>query len=154
MRIKKLLVIFFYAFNVFLKKQKCECELYVSPFDVRLPLNSRKKKDSEIYTVVQPDICLICDLSKLDDRGCIGAPDLIIEITSDSNSKRDVKDKFELYQENGVKEYWIARPSEKTVERFYLEKGKYAYKGTFTDDEIISPIVMPEMKIDLKEIFA
>ncbi|MDX1942881.1 MAG: Uma2 family endonuclease, partial [Saprospiraceae bacterium] len=84
------------------------CEVYSAPFDVRL-LDSKKKKKSnkEIYSVVQPDICVICDAEKLDDRGCIGAPDWIIEILSPGNNKKEVDNKFRLYEENGVREYWV-----------------------------------------------
>ena len=60
-------------------------------------------------------ICVICDEKKIDERGCVGAPDLIIEIVSPGNSKREMKTKYELYEENGVREYWIANPLEKNI---------------------------------------
>ena len=81
------------------------CEVYHAPSDVRLPKDKNDHDDKVIYTIMQPDIYLVCDLSKLDDRGCLGTPDLIIEIVSANNSKRDIKDKFEIYQEHGVREY-------------------------------------------------
>src|SRR5215213_10110840 len=87
------------------------CHLFSAPFDVRLP-RKNKRKDSEITTVVQPDLCIICDELKIDDRGCLGAPDLIIEILSPGNTEKEVKLKFELYEESGVKEYWVIYPSE------------------------------------------
>ena len=93
-------IIFNKLFN-YLEDSKCE--VYQSPFDVRLLKNKSKK--SEINTVVQPDISVICDLEKLDDTGCIGAPDLIVEILSDSTAKKDYNEKFNLYEENEVKEY-------------------------------------------------
>ncbi len=85
---------------------KNNCEVYTAPFDVRLPRRN-EITDKQIHTVVQPDISVICDLAKLDDRGCIGAPDLIVEILSPATAKKDMNDKFFLYQEAGVKEYWI-----------------------------------------------
>ena len=73
---------------------------------------------------------MVCDLSKLDDRGCLGAPDLIIEIVSPKNSKRDIKDKFEIYQEHGIREYWIVNPNDENVSVFVLdEDGKYQLKA-------------------------
>ena len=84
------------------------CEAYAAPFDVRLYDKKKSQKaDKDIFTVVQPDLCVICDLTKLDDRGCLGAPDLIVEILSPGNSTREMKIKKELYAESGVKEYWI-----------------------------------------------
>lgn len=64
------------------------CEVYGAPFDVRFP--SKSKEDKDIYTVLQPDICVICDKSKLDDRGCLGAPDLVVEILSPGNNKKEL----------------------------------------------------------------
>ncbi|WP_042006912.1 Uma2 family endonuclease, partial [Capnocytophaga canis] len=94
-----------------------------APFDVRLP--KKEEKGDNIHTVVQPDLCVICDESKLDERGCIGAPDLIIEILSPGNSKKEMKNKFELYQESGVEEYWIVNPTDENILVNVLEDGKY-----------------------------
>ncbi|MEQ1678695.1 MAG: Uma2 family endonuclease, partial [Chitinophagaceae bacterium] len=82
-------------FVMLLKKKPCQA--FAAPFDVRLPVKNRKK-DDEVTTVVQPDICVICDESKLDSRGCCGAPDLVVEILSPGNSKKEIKMKFELYE--------------------------------------------------------
>ena len=85
------------------------CRALSAPFDVRLTKpQAQRKNDADIFTVVQPDICVICDISKIDRRGCVGAPDLIVEILSKGTVERDVKDKFEIYEESGVLEYWIA----------------------------------------------
>lgn len=129
------------------------CRVFAAPFDVKLVKNPQGKTDKEIYSIVQPDICVICDRAKLDKQGCLGSPDWIIEIVSESTAKTDVKDKFELYEENGVLEYWIVRPVENSIERFFLENEKYAYKGTFVKEDIISPILFPELLIKLAEIF-
>ena len=88
--------------------------LFAAPFDVRLtPL--KKDKDNKIYTVVQPDLCVVCDDDKLDEHGCVGSPDLIIEILSPGNTRKEMKDKFEVYQENGVREYWLVEPNDRAV---------------------------------------
>ena len=103
-------------FHNYLKKKGCKS--YSAPFDVRFP---KGEDDEQTFTVVQPDICVICDKSKLDDRGCVGAPDLIVEILSPATAKKDVKDKFQLYEESGVKEYWIVSPENKLVDVFILK---------------------------------
>ncbi|MFN8254430.1 MAG: Uma2 family endonuclease [Bacteroidales bacterium] len=141
-----------FLFKSYLKKKKCK--IYTAPFDVRLPVNG-EKADDKILTVVQPDICIICDLSKLDDKGCIGAPDMIIEIVSESNSKNDVVDKFLIYEKFGVKEYWIVFPYERTVNVFFLnQSGKYELTGMFAEDSKIPvQIFGGDLTLDLKEIF-
>ncbi len=138
--------------------KKLKCEMYISPFDVRLTDSKKKVKKSnqEIHTVVQPDICVICDESKLDEKGCIGAPDWIIEIVSPGSQKHDLKYKFRLYEENGVKEYWVVNPLENFIQAYSLQPdGKYGNYRIFTDEEdfIVSPDLFPDLKIDLKEIF-
>ena len=132
-----------------------KCKLYHAPSDVRFPMDKKNKDDEQIYTVLQPDLFIVCDLSKLDDRGCLGAPDLVIEIISPKNSKRDTRDKFEIYQEHGVREYWIVSPNDETVNVFVLdEKGKFQFKGLFAgDDNIPVNIFNGDLKVDLTEVF-
>ena len=81
------------------------CNIYYAPFDVRLVNFKKSTDDAKVLTVVQPDICVICDKEKLDDRGCLGSPDLIIEILSPGNSSKEMKTKKQLYEENKVKEF-------------------------------------------------
>jgi len=130
------------------------CKIYHPPSDVRLPKGTNKK-DEVIFTVVQPDLYVVCDLSKLDEKGCLGAPDFIIEIVSPGSSKRDIKDKFEIYQEHGVREYWIVYPNDETVSVFVLDgKGKYQLKGMYAgDDKIPVNIFNGDLQIDLTEVF-
>jgi Uma2 family endonuclease len=135
----------------FFRKKKCE--VYAAPFDVRLLKNPQGKTKREMYTVVQPDICVICDRSKLDDAGCVGAPELIIEIISPKNSRTDVKDKFALYQEAGVLEYWIIYPLDNLVHQFVLENEKYQLKDIYTQEDRISPTIFEGLEIDLNEVF-
>ncbi len=84
--------------NYFYKKN---CQVCIAPFDVRLPVKDKKGRQS---TVVQPDICVICDESKLDEQGCNGAPDWVIEILSPGNSRMEMREKFRVYEEAGVRE--------------------------------------------------
>ena len=129
-----------------------KCKVYSAPFDVRLPVKSRKNED--IFTVVQPDICVICDPTKLDDAGCIGAPDLIIEILLKGNNKKELQNKYEVYEESGVKEYWIVAPEGQFMQVNTLVNGKYQPSKLLTPgDEIITPI-LPGFVLNLDEVFA
>ena len=134
--------------------ETCDCQIYEAPFDVRLKKN--KGIDSEIDTVVQPDISVFCDLTKLDDRGAIDAPDLVVEITSDSTMKKDYNEKFNLYEENGVQEYWIVNPDSKSLEIFTKIDGKFESAGVFNvNDDILEAqsIMFPSLKVDLVKVF-
>lgn len=131
-----------------------KCKVFVAPFDVRLPKSTYKKQDDEITTVVQPDICVICNPTKIDEKGCLGAPDWIIEILSKNTSQKDLREKFEVYQEAGVNEYWIVHPNEQTVFIYLLESGKY--KSTdhpYVKDDKVASLTLPELEIDLGEVF-
>ena len=123
--------------------QSTECKLYAAPFDVRLLNKKKSTEDKEVYTVVQPDLCAICDRSKLDDLGCIGAPDLVVEILSPGNSKKEMDIKFDLYQEAGVREYWIVQPSEKTIFMYVLENEKFIGLKPFTAGQFIEGRCLP-----------
>ncbi len=128
------------------------CNVYYAPFDVRLVKS--KTKDEKVLTVVQPDLCIICDEDKLDDRGCIGAPDLVVEILSPGNTIKEMGIKFDLYEENEVKEYWLVDPSEKTVLIYSLQNKKYVgLKPFIIDDSIKSPL-FPILKFKVKDIFS
>ncbi|MDA3894047.1 MAG: Uma2 family endonuclease [Salinivirgaceae bacterium] len=130
---------------------KKPCSVFSAPFDVRFP---KGNSDEETYTVVQPDICIICDKSKLDDRGCIGAPDFIIEILSPSTAEKDTKDKFQLYQEQGVKEYWMVYPGEHMVDVFKLDKrGKYQFDAKYVKSDKVRVGILPELEIILDDVF-
>ena len=139
--------------GLYVMKNKCNCEVFAAPFDVRLPKQG-ETADDKIDTVVQPDICVICDLSKLDERGCCGAPDMIVEIVSPSTIRNDVVDKFALYEASGVKEYWIVHPKDKAINIFLLqEDGKYD-AGTLYELEGKAPVhVFGNYQIDLNDIF-
>lgn len=141
-------------FEYFRKKP---CRAFAAPFDVRL--YDRRKSvvaNQDIYTVVQPDLCVICDVEKLDPRGCLGAPDWIIEILSKGNSKKEIQTKFELYRESGVQEYWIVYPFEQAVHQFVLDEelDQYRLLAMFSGEDTASPHMFPDCTIDLQEVFA
>jgi Uma2 family endonuclease len=132
------------------------CEAYTAPFDVRLSNKAKSAKaNKDIFTVVQPDICVICDKSKLDDAGCLGAPDLIVEILSPGNSTKEMKIKKELYAESGVQEYWIVDPERETLTRFMLqtEDESYGLAQIFTNVETMTGNIFPDMELNLKALF-
>jgi Uma2 family endonuclease len=141
------------SIGAFLKKRKCE--VFSAPFDVRLRTEGKGEDDRSITTVVQPDICVICDPTKIDSRGCLGAPDWIIEIISPNTSHKDLHEKFDIYQGAAVKEYWIIHPQDQTLLVFLLNAQKmYETKvRPLTRGDIIYPDTLPELAIDLNEIF-
>ncbi|WP_248927752.1 Uma2 family endonuclease [Paenibacillus hamazuiensis] len=147
--------IFGTLFNAFFNYLKDKpCKVYAAPFDVRLPKSS-ETSDEDIKTVVQPDITVICDHSKLDDKGCKGAPDLIVEIVSPTSLKTDVKTKLTLYEKHGVREYWIVYPSDKSVVVYRLQPdGNYVLADAYARDEQMPVGIFDDFTIDLKEIFA
>ena len=143
--------------GLYIKRRKRKCEIYSAPFDVRLPVNG-ETADDKIYNVVQPDICVVCDPAKLDVRGCIGAQDLIVEVISPSTSKKDLNQKFFLYEKSGVREYWVVYPNDKAVMVFLLQPNDKYDEGTTY--EVINgatkvPVqTLPGLVIDLEEVFA
>lgn len=134
--------------------QNRPCKVFHAPFDVRLPTSETEIADDEVYTVVQPDIAVICDPEKLDQRGCIGAPDLIVEILSPSNSKNDIDDKFALYERSGVPEYWIIHPEEETLIVYRLDQtGKYVFQHLYSNMAQVKVGIFQNVIIDLSDIF-
>lgn len=128
-----------------------KCEAYSAPFDVRLPRKSNDDKD--IYTVLQPDVCVICDPAKLDDRGCIGAPDIVVEVLSKSNNAKELKNKYEVYEEAGVKEYWVVSPQNQTFLIHTLYKGKFQLAPLKVPGDIVTTPILPGFSLDLTELF-
>ncbi len=128
------------------------CEVFYAPFDVRLPRG--EEKDEDIDTVVQPDIVVICDLSKLDEKGCRGGPDLAVEIISPSTVQKDLKVKMDLYERVGVKEYWILHPFDKTVMVFHLDQtGRYGRPEILTKGDMLKTGLFEELAVDLSLVF-
>jgi Uma2 family endonuclease len=130
-------------------------DVFYAPFDVRLYDRAKSGlADQEVYTVVQPDICVVCDPAKIDDRGCNGAPDLVAEILSPSSPNTDLKDKYQLYEENGVGEYWIVYPNDAVLHQFVRQAGKYVPHGVYTRTDTVPCFLFPELAIPLEEVFA
>ncbi|WP_339698002.1 Uma2 family endonuclease [Algoriphagus aquimarinus] len=130
---------------------KKTCDVFIAPFDVRLPVKSRKNED--IFTVVQPDVCVVCDGTKLDDAGCFGAPDLIVEVLSPGNNKKELQNKYEVYEESGIQEYWIISPYEETLMINKLINGKYVPSRLFTRGDIVKSDCITGFEVDLEEFF-
>ena len=139
----------FVPMSIFLKNNPCK--VYPAPFDVRF---SKDPAYDKIDSVVQPDISVICDLSKLDDKGCWGAPDLIVEILSPGNSRVELQNKYGLYQEYGVREYWVVHPIECTLLIYTLIGGKFQPSRLYTFGDKVHSEVLPGFELDLDEVFA
>lgn len=125
--------------NSYIKSKKGECKVYAAPFSVQL----RKNED----IVVEPDISVICDKSKLNKRGCLGAPDWIIEIVSPSNPEHDYIDKLNLYTKASVREYWIVDPQNQNIHVYCLEPGKFSVK-VYTFHDTVKAGIYDDLSID------
>lgn len=125
-----------------IRSKKKECELFDAPTDVVF----------DQYNVVQPDVFVICDNSKITEDNIQGAPDLIIEVTSPSTSIKDKREKKQLYERFGVKEYIIIHPEDELVERFNLEHEKYSAPEVFNWDETMK-IESLGLDVNLWDIF-
>lgn len=129
------------------------CKVYPAPFDVRL---IKKISDNQVITtVVQPDICIVCNRLQIDKGGCIGAPDIVVEILSPGNNNTELQNKYEVYEENGVQEYWIVSPQNKTFLKYILnQEGVYiASKLLPSNAEVTTPI-LPGFVLKLEDVFA
>ncbi|MBK6975768.1 MAG: Uma2 family endonuclease [Cytophagaceae bacterium] len=139
------------GFSIQKSLELSSCQVFYAPFDVRL---ESVKDDKLAKTVVQPDICVICDLTKLDDRGCSGAPELIVEILSPGNTAKEMKHKFKLYEEAGVEEYWIVDPTEKIVWQYHLENGIFTNHRPLIEEDVLHSLVLKGFSIELSAVFS
>jgi len=134
--------------------QDKECSVYAAPFDVRLPAEAGAA-DGHISTVVQPDISVICDRGKLDDRGCLGAPDLIVEILSPASAAHDLKVKRPLYEKHGVREYWLVHPGDRLLMAYVLDEYlQYGKAAIFSGEDTVRSAVFSEFAFVASDIFA
>jgi Uma2 family endonuclease len=124
------------------------CRIYPAPFGVRL----FPKDDLSDTTYFEPDITVVCDLSKLDDRGCNGPPDLIVEILSPSNRQSDMLVKFRKYLQAGVREYWIVDSEEKTVHACVLDRDQYRV-SVYDETQTLPVRILPPCAVTLRDIF-
>ena len=130
------------------------CKVYPALFCVRLPLGY-EKNEKEVKNIVEPDISIVCDKSKLDNKGCNGAPDMIIEIISPSSVKMDRVIKLNKYEKAGVQEYWIVEPDQKLVSVFVLQGNqRFGRTELYTEDDKITVSIFPDLIIDLSLAFA
>ncbi|WP_314202364.1 Uma2 family endonuclease [Capnocytophaga sputigena] len=126
------------------------CEVFAAPFDVVL-----KNPNGEDNTVLQPDLCVVCDPEKLaDGKRCYGAPDWVLEIVSPSNVEKELSKKMHIYEEAGVAEYWVLRPEEKELDIFVLQDNGYIGLKPRFAGEVVSPQKFPDLQINLSEIFS
>ena len=134
--------------NFFLGKP---CEVYDAPFDLRLP--SADETDDEVDTVVQPDLFVVCDQDKLDDKGGRGAPELVVEILSPSSGRHDRVRKLNLYERHGVKEYWIVDPAGEVLVFHLGAGGRYTKPVRYSRDAKILTPLFAGLEIDLSTVF-
>ena len=126
------------------------CEVFSAPFDVVL-----KNPNGEDNTVLQPDLCVVCDPEKLaDGKRCYGAPDWVLEIVSPSNVEKELSKKMHIYEEAGVAEYWVLRPEEKELDIFVLQDNGYIGLNPRFAGEVVPPQKFPDLQINLSEIFS
>lgn len=128
------------------------CKVYHAPLDVRLPEGN--EPDDEVETVVQPDILVVCDGNKLDDKGCRGAPDLVIEILSPSTASKDCIKKRALYEKHGVREFWLVDPTNRVVTVYSLgADGLFGKPAVHAAEDTVQVALFPDLKIDLAAVF-
>lgn len=129
------------------------CRVFVAPFDIRLP--GGKEADDDIATVLQPDISVVCDPGKLDDRGVRGAPDWVIEVLSPSTAARDQIEKLVVYERAGVREVWLVHPTDRVVSVYTLNaERRYGKPAIHETREMLAPGLFPDLQIDWGLVFA
>lgn len=149
-RHQEMLVELAVVFHTYLKGKACR--VYPAPFDVRLPRAG--EQDEEVNTVVQPDLLVVCDPTKLDDRGCRGAPDLVVEITSPSTASLDHIRKKALYERHGVREYWLVHPVDRVVMVYRRgSDGSYGAPTVYGPEDAIPVGIFEDLTVDLRELF-
>lgn len=128
------------------------CRPFVAPFDVRLPRGD--ETDAEVTTVVQPDISVICDSAKLDERGCRGAPDWVVEVLSPSTAAKDQIQKLAAYELAGVREVWLVHPTDHVVIVYTLSAGGgYGKPAIHETKEALTPGPFPDLPIEWALVF-
>lgn len=133
--------------------EQSPCQLFTAPFDVRLPKPTEDGMTAS--TVVQPDLMVVCDREKLDVRGCVGSPTLVVEITSPSTAAKDLREKRAVYERAGVPEYWLISPTDQTLLVFTLDDaGRYGAPAVYSHNEQAPVGVLPGLLIDLGRVFA
>lgn len=127
------------------------CKVFNAPVDVVLPIENKRRLQSN--TVVQPDVCVICDSRIIEDTAIFGTPDFVIEIIAGHHIKKDTQIKYRIYEEAGVSEYWIVFAEMRFVEVFILEDGRYQRLDTFSEDDVVPVKTLPGVEISIGDIF-
>jgi Uma2 family endonuclease len=128
------------------------CKAFIAPFDVRFPEGI--KRHDKIIDVVQPDLVVICDRRKIDENGCHGAPDFIIEILSPYTAQKDKEVKLKLYEKNNVNEYWLIEPTLNTVTVYLLQhSGRYGKPIHHTTQGMVEVQSLAGLFINLDLVF-
>lgn len=126
--------------------QKKACKVFFAPFDVYLP-----SIEGDGQTVVQPDLCVICDVSKIKKQGCVGSPDLIIEILSLGNSRKEMGRKFQIYEQAGVREYWVVFPYEQVIQQYILKDA--VFQAIPVSEKILKSVILEGFELDIDSVF-
>ena len=137
----------FGTFHNYLREKPCR--VLPAPYDVRLFYEEDESDD----TVVQPDIIVVCDKNKLGPEVCRGAPDLLVEILSPSNTAIEMERKFKLYQDAGVREYWVVDPENNGL-RVYCFKDGAILTNSYGSAGTVSVSIFPDLRIELEQVFA
>lgn len=130
-----------------------KCEVYSAPFGVRL-FEEEGDRPEDVNTIVEPDLAVVCDRNKLDDYGCKGAPDLIIEILSPSSRRHDRIVKLDLYQRAGVREYWVVNPEDRTVQVMLLKDSYLLPVEDYGREDMAKVNILEDCTIDLSKVFS
>ena len=144
--VSKLLI----AIGKYIEDNKEDCEIYPAPFDVVLLNENESEKNSR--NIVQPDISVICDKSKLTDKGCVGSPDMIVEVVSPSNSRDDYIKKLNLYEQFKVGEYWIVNPMKRSILVYTLSENGYEMPDSYTFNDNVKVNIYNDLEIDFKSL--
>lgn len=128
------------------------CEAFTAPFDARLPKGG--EADDQVDTVLQPDLLVVCDRSKLDDRGLRGAPDWVVEVLSPSTAGHDQTVKLAAYERAGVPEVWLVHPTDRTLAIYRLENGRYGRARISELEGRTETIQLPGLSIDWDQLLA
>ena len=134
----------------YIKSNKVQCKVYPAPFDVVLINENENENDSK--NIVQPDISVICDKNKLNDKGCFGSPDMIVKIVSKFNPGNDYVKKLYLYEKYKVKEYWIVNPMKKNILVYTLTESGYNQPDLYTFNDKIKVNIFNNLEIDFNGI--
>lgn len=142
----------FFTIKSYLKSKKKDCIIFYSPYDVLLP--EAEETEENCSTVVQPDLLIVCDKTKIKGKYCLGAPDWIIEISSPSSPSIDYVKKLHLYEKHGVREYWITNPQRKQIMIFRLkDNGEYDELEIFLESGIVKVSIFEDFELRTEDVF-